>query len=245
MKRLCSLKFAKNRCLRWTSVLLGGLTTFGVTKHFLKKRSLAREHLNRNHFNFGSFMIPHPEKAYKGGEDACYADTRCLVVADGVGGWAEVGIDPALYSKQLVKNISELFNSNVFKYLFQPKKLINDAYEQQTKKGSSTIVVTMLNDIYPFLHTSLMGDSQYIILRKKGEELETVFQSESHQRRFNFPYQLGIGGGMFGHKPDVTVKGKHYIQHDDILVLAPDGVVDNLYLKEIKEIVLKNMRTGA
>lgn len=58
-------------------------------------------------------MIPHPEKAYKGGEDAFYADNtylyvfiytyiyRFLAVADGVGGWASHGVDPAKYSKEL------------------------------------------------------------------------------------------------------------------------------------------------
>ena len=50
-------------------------------------------------FNFGSYMIPHPDKAYKGGEDAVFVSDKILSVADGVGGWAEVGVDPALYSK--------------------------------------------------------------------------------------------------------------------------------------------------
>lgn len=35
-------------------------------------------------------MIPHPEKAHKGGEDAYFADKLLLAVADGVGGWADV-----------------------------------------------------------------------------------------------------------------------------------------------------------
>ena len=47
-------------------------------------------------------MIPHPEKAYKGGEDAMYSNTHLLSVADGVGGWADSGIDPGIYSKNLM-----------------------------------------------------------------------------------------------------------------------------------------------
>ena len=46
-------------------------------------------------------MIPHPDKKDKGGEDAFYADDRVLSVADGVGGWVEVGVDPANYSRKL------------------------------------------------------------------------------------------------------------------------------------------------
>lgn len=52
-------------------------------------------------------MIPHPEKVSKGGEDACYANENLLAVADGVGGWAEVGVDPAIYSRKL---IAKLYN---------------------------------------------------------------------------------------------------------------------------------------
>lgn len=52
-------------------------------------------------FLYGSHMIPHPEKAYKGGEDAMFTSDNVLVVADGVGGWADQGVDPGLYSKKL------------------------------------------------------------------------------------------------------------------------------------------------
>jgi protein phosphatase PTC7 len=44
-------------------------------------------------------MMPHPEKEFKGGEDASAASQLMIAVADGVGGWAESGVDPALYSK--------------------------------------------------------------------------------------------------------------------------------------------------
>ena len=47
-------------------------------------------------------IIPHPEKAYKGGEDAGMESDKYLCVADGVGGWASHGIDPGLYSKKLI-----------------------------------------------------------------------------------------------------------------------------------------------
>lgn len=44
-------------------------------------------------------MIPHIQKRDKGGEDAYVAREDLLVVADGVGGWGEMGIDPGLFSK--------------------------------------------------------------------------------------------------------------------------------------------------
>ena len=54
-------------------------------------------------FKSGWTILPHPEKEAKGGEDALWTSKQILVVADGVGGWAESGIDPGLYSKKLVK----------------------------------------------------------------------------------------------------------------------------------------------
>ena len=54
-----------------------------------------------NFFNYANRIIPHPDKIQKGGEDAIYSDEKILVVADGVGGWNDVGIDPGLYSDEL------------------------------------------------------------------------------------------------------------------------------------------------
>ena len=44
----------------------------------------------------------------KGGEDAASISANVVAVADGVGGWAESGIDPAKYSRQLCSNIDSL-----------------------------------------------------------------------------------------------------------------------------------------
>lgn len=46
--------------------------------------------------------VPHPEKAHKGGEDEIFAAPASVGVADGVGGWAERGVDPAEYSRALM-----------------------------------------------------------------------------------------------------------------------------------------------
>ena len=62
-----------------------------------------------NYFNSGIKINPHPEKRYKGGEDAAAYTERMLSVADGVGGWAESGIDPAIYSKNLCSWIYKIF----------------------------------------------------------------------------------------------------------------------------------------
>jgi len=60
----------------------------------------------------GVCLIPHDEKAYKGGEDAyCVTDTL-IAMADGVGGWANRGVDPGLFSKQLTKDIEAIYTEH-------------------------------------------------------------------------------------------------------------------------------------
>lgn len=46
-------------------------------------------------------MIPHPDKAHRGGEDAFFDSEKMLVISDGVGGWNTYGIDPSKYSRFL------------------------------------------------------------------------------------------------------------------------------------------------
>ena len=65
--------------------------------------------LNLNVFNSGACINPHYAKRHKGGEDAACVNDRLLAVADGVGGWAESGVDPAIYSKRLCVLIDELW----------------------------------------------------------------------------------------------------------------------------------------
>lgn len=49
------------------------------------------------------------------------------MVADGVGGWADSGIDPGLYSKKLVALVEELISKDKLSYIEDPKKLIKEA----------------------------------------------------------------------------------------------------------------------
>lgn len=52
----------------------------------------------------GSAMMPRPDKVATGGEDAFFiaADGVSIGVADGVGGWGDVGVDPAQHSRLLM-----------------------------------------------------------------------------------------------------------------------------------------------
>jgi len=52
-------------------------------------------------FQSKTVIIPKDAKLAKGGEDSADSSDSILVVADGVGGWAEAGIDSGFYSNKL------------------------------------------------------------------------------------------------------------------------------------------------
>ena len=73
------------------------------------------------------FLNPHFQKRHKGGEDAATLCPTMLAVADGVGGWAESGVDPAIYSKRLCNIFEQLYETKDEKYIASPKPLLVDA----------------------------------------------------------------------------------------------------------------------
>lgn len=106
-------------------------------------------------------MIPHPEKAHKGGEDAYVVNDQLLVVLDGVGGWATKGVDPGLMSKELARNIKSLFEQNPHETL---KNILVEAVKKQTHTGSSTAVLaTFDKDQHNLIRTTNLGDCAYLI----------------------------------------------------------------------------------
>jgi protein phosphatase PTC7 len=68
-----------------------------------------------------------------------------LSVADGVGGWAESGIDPAIYSKRLCSLIDTLYETGNDRYLYSPKELLVDAVAQNQEIGSCTCCIITLD----------------------------------------------------------------------------------------------------
>ena len=90
-----------------------------------------------------------------------------------------------------------------------------------------------------------MGDSDYVIYRRIEKSIEEIYHSESLQYCFNFPYQVGTNG-------DNPLKAHceiHTLNPGDVIIVASDGLWDNLerdYIKGITEgfLNIKNNRHG-
>ncbi|OII75042.1 uncharacterized protein cubi_03152 [Cryptosporidium ubiquitum] len=61
--------------------------------------------------SIGSCSHPHPSKVHYGGEDAHFYEENVIGVADGVGEWANFGINPKLFASELISGMREAYLS--------------------------------------------------------------------------------------------------------------------------------------
>ena len=193
----------------------------------------------------GTAVIPHPAKADKGGEDACFATVRddgaaIIGVADDVGGWAELGVDPARFSRLLMFAAEEAMQGRAGLTPADLVKGLHDAWTRAREEtGSSTACVCAIApgeaaETFPPARTltcANLGDSGFLLIRNGA----VVAKSEPQQHNFNFPFQLGSDPGS--DKPDAADEYEESMQAGDVLVVGTDGLFDNVYDEEIVSIV--------
>ena len=65
-------------------------------------------------------------------------------MADGVGGWNDLGVDPGLFSRELCANVWEEY-TNVNRKSLNLKEILVNAVKKTKSKGSSTFVMAGLD----------------------------------------------------------------------------------------------------
>ena len=179
--------------------------------------------------------IPHPEKVFKGGEDASFVseDGYALGVFDGVGGWAGTGVDPAVYSRSLA---SECAAAHKLTGSCSPKELLERAWlNSQRVTGSSTACCVTLHG--NTLRGANVGDSGFLVVRQGA----LFYRQKEQQHGFNFPFQLGTGSTDTPNDADCV---ELELQAGDVVVASTDGVGDNLFPEEIVSIVGEGLTLG-
>lgn len=187
--------------------------------------------------NSGSCYLPHPDKEDTGGEDAHFicSDEQAIGVADGVGGWADLGIDAGKYARELMSNSVAAIQDEP-KGSVDPARVLDKAYTCTKAKGSSTACIIALTD--QGLHAVNLGDSGFIVVRDGS----TVFRSPVQQHDFNFTYQLESGNA--GDLPSSGEVFKIPVAQGDVIITGTDGLFDNLYNNDINAIVVHATRAG-
>lgn len=95
----------------------------------------------------GSCYLPHPDKEETGGEDAHFicSEEQAIGVADGVGGWADLGVNAGYYSRELMSKSVEAIQEEP-KGSIDPARVLEKAHSSTKAKGSSTACIIALTD---------------------------------------------------------------------------------------------------
>ncbi|KAL8153969.1 hypothetical protein V2J09_011729 [Rumex salicifolius] len=183
----------------------------------------------------GSCYLPHPDKEETGGEDAHFicAEEQAIGVADGVGGWADVGINAGLYAQELMANSVNAIREEP-KGCIDPIRVLEKAHSSTKVRGSSTACIIALTN--EGLHAINLGDSGFIVIRDGC----TVFRSPSQQHDFNLTYQLECGTG--GDLPSAGQVFTVPVAPGDVVIAGTDGLFDNLYNNEVIAVVVHSKR---
>ncbi|PKU87746.1 probable protein phosphatase 2C 55 [Dendrobium catenatum] len=184
----------------------------------------------------GSCYLPHPAKEETGGEDAHFISTeQAIGVADGVGGWADLGVDAGHYARELMSHSVSAIGEEP-KGSIDPARVLEKAYISTKARGSSTACIIALTN--QGVHAVNLGDSGFIIVRDGC----AVFRSLAQQHDFNFTYQLESGNAS-----DLPSSGQvstFPVTAGDVIVAGTDGLFDNLYNNEVSAVVVQCIRAG-
>ncbi|CAL4958409.1 unnamed protein product [Urochloa decumbens] len=181
--------------------------------------------------SIGTHVIPHPRKAASGGEDAFFANSDAggvFAIADGVSGWAEKDVNPALFSRELMRNSSNFLNDAEVNR--DPQSLLMKAHAATSSIGSATVIIAMLEKTGT-LKIASVGDCGLKIIRK-GQVMFSIYPQEHY---FDCPYQ--ISSEAVGQTYQDALVCSVNLMEGDTIVSGSDGLFDNIFDQEIISIV--------
>lgn len=169
---------------------------------------IEEDHIASESFQFIAYAAWHPKTRQKApakkvpywkedqkpgkvdaGEDAFFQTNTpeglAIGVADGVGGWSLVGVDPALFSWTLMDNAAIVAKNEKS---IDAHQILDSAFHELRKSGkvaagSSTACILNLSKTTGEMTTCNLGDSAFLLVRDK----KIVYESPSQQHYFNCP----------------------------------------------------------
>ncbi|CCW67580.1 unnamed protein product [Phytomonas sp. Hart1] len=174
----------------------------------------------------GVCCIPHPQKAYRGGEDAFFSHPYGISVADGVGGYSEQGVDPAVYTRNVMSfSLEKVKESVCDSGAASALDVLNHGWKManaSAQPGGCPVTMATIVD-HTFASILNLGDCGIILVRKK----ELLYQTTTQQHSFNCPYQLPHD------TPDLGEGAKIQIREGDVFLCMSDGVLDNIDIDDL------------
>lgn len=166
-------------------------------------------------------------------------------VFDGVGGWADSGVDPSIFSAGLAKHCHSSTGTSSEILIDGYNKLQRDA---EVKMGSSTACVASVSLLDASTTIANLGDSGYLIADRHGD---IVYESTPQTYFFNAPYQLAKmpdsmrKPGSLENKPEDADLTEHSLAKGGFLILGTDGFFDNVFAKDAERIIKSSMKEGS
>jgi protein phosphatase PTC7 len=123
------------------------------------------------------------------------------------------------------------------------KKLLIKSAKLTKSSGTSTCTILMLDKFTGKIFSTFVGDSRYLILRYDTNKAKFyryfISEEQMHDELFNTPYQIGKKGD----DPAKAISHTHELKNNDMVILATDGLWDNLEISQIIEIVNVNYKS--
>ncbi|TDL27463.1 protein serine/threonine phosphatase 2C [Rickenella mellea] len=193
-----------------------------------------------------------------------------LGVADGVGGWVDVGVDPSLFSQALMYHAHRYAKQGwagepeidptqeyeereeIEGWEMSPRECLELAHdavirEKAVNAGSSTACVINLNASSGHLRSANLGDSGFCIIRSSS----AIYTQPPQTHFFNCPKQLtklpSTARRYRGACVDSASQADNFetnLLHGDIVIAFTDGLSDNVFLSEMVNICSLVGRTG-
>ncbi|KAH8293995.1 hypothetical protein KR054_007225, partial [Drosophila jambulina] len=171
------------------------------------------------------------------GEDSWFVSSTPLAevlgVADGVGGWRDMGVDPGRFATELMTCCSGHAQQPGFDGK-SPRELLIAGYQELKRRerpvvGSSTACLVAMHRRDCTLYTANLGDSGFLVVRNG----RILHRSEEQTHAFNTPFQLMVSPGgqddnFYGDHPELAVSTRVSLQPHDLVLLATDGLFDNM-----------------
>lgn len=194
------------------------------------------------------YCINFQSEARNFGEDAAFIlsnvnNADIIGVSDGVGGWRNQGVDPSIFSRTLMHKCKKFVEGGNFK-VDKPVQLLsrayNDMYSIPDLIGSATACLATFDRDTSMLYTANLGDSGFVVVRDN----EVVHKSRSQVHAFNAPFQLSIvpkylNRGSYGDAPHKADFASFQCEEGDIIIMASDGMFDNIYDNQLIDILTK------
>ncbi|CAO2208894.1 unnamed protein product [Urochloa humidicola] len=142
--------------------------------------------------------------------------------------WAEKDVNPALFSRELMRNSSNFLNDEEVNR--DPQSLLMKAHAATSSIGSATVIIAMLEKTGT-LKIASVGDCGLKIIRK-GQVMFSIYPQEHY---FDCPYQ--ISSEAVGQTYQDALVCSVNLMEGDTIVSGSDGLFDNIFDQEIISIV--------